>query len=511
MPSEGGEAEEDSGKGESDVGAVKRARQRTTRRAAAVKAQDWVRRSMAVDRGGDSQQEDDGEESVDEQDGPRSSARVAGHAAVDPAPADGAPNPDETTEERKRRNRERNRMSARKSRQRKKQEMDTLRAHLNAVEGENKHLTAMVDSLYAFIRQHGLQPPPMPFPGQGMHGVMGAAPPPMGAYPQMPPHSLQAPRPQWRSGASAAPGPPPVTAPARMRPRAAVSSAASASPAADASSATVPIARQHRGGGGSSSGNGQVDEQQLAMNLESTKVLRQVDFDLMSQLESERQAFFIVDPRFSTRPIIYASESLMQMYQVSRDAVFGKPFHLLLAREADPNAVAFLEQALNARRDSSVTLRVGGMVGRMQRPFWALLFAAPLRDDQNRVVNEVGVINQVDERAVPDMLQRQAAHLNDVAMRGWQPGQYAAPASPPTRAEAPHHPQQRPHMLHHPYSAHVQQHLHGGHIPGGAQHMKYGMPRTPLGVASSPTVGYYPPGARVAAAPSTSEDAYENQ
>lgn len=226
-----------------------------------------------------------------------------------------------------------------------------------------------------------------------------------------------------------------------------------------------------------------------------------------------------MDPRFPDRPIIYASDSLMQMYQVSRDAVFGKPYHLLLARGSDPNVIAFLEQALNAQQDTSVTVRVGGLVGGLRRPFWALLFAAPLRDDHNRVVNEVGVVNQVDERALPDMLQRQAAHLREAAMRGWHAGQHgAAPGSPPAppAPEAQPRGQQRglmpPHHRHFP--PHLQQ-LHAGHLPAAGQHMKYGMPRTPLGVASSPTMGFYPPpehqapGNRVAPAASSAEDALE--
>ncbi len=112
-------------------------------------------------------------------------------------------------------------------------------------------------------------------------------------------------------------------------------------------------------------------------------------------MQAVSQGILITDPNQPDNPIIYASHGFERMTGYGSEEVLGKNCRLLQGAETNPEARAALREAIREERECSVELvnyRKDGT------KFWNALFVTPVRDEDHRLANFVGVLVDVTER-----------------------------------------------------------------------------------------------------------------
>lgn len=124
-----------------------------------------------------------------------------------------------------------------------------------------------------------------------------------------------------------------------------------------------------------------------------TKELVRSDFSLIESLTSGQQNFVLSDPRLQDNPIVYASQGFYELTGYTRETVLGRNCRFLQGPETDPKAVNVIRQAIANGTDATTCLLNYKADG---TPFWNQFFVAALRDQDNCIVNYVGVQCNVD-------------------------------------------------------------------------------------------------------------------
>jgi PAS domain S-box-containing protein len=100
--------------------------------------------------------------------------------------------------------------------------------------------------------------------------------------------------------------------------------------------------------------------------------------------DTTRMAMVFTDAKASGNPIIFANDSFINLTGYPREEVLGQSFNFLMARGADPEAVAAIEEAFqgnNSGDDPEIRyLRKDDSV------FWATVFVSPVRDEGGDIV-----------------------------------------------------------------------------------------------------------------------------
>ena len=100
--------------------------------------------------------------------------------------------------------------------------------------------------------------------------------------------------------------------------------------------------------------------------------------------ETTRMAMVFTDAKASGNPIIFANDSFLKLTGYSREEVLAQSFNFLMARGADPDALAAIEEAFQGKsggHDPEVRYR-----RKDDTVFWATVFVSPVRDESGETV-----------------------------------------------------------------------------------------------------------------------------
>ncbi|KAL3720133.1 hypothetical protein ACJRO7_005029 [Eucalyptus globulus] len=122
--------------------------------------------------------------------------------------------------------------------------------------------------------------------------------------------------------------------------------------------------------------------------------------DLATTLERIEKNFVITDPRLPDNPIIFASDSFLELTEYSREEILGRNCRFLQGPETDPATVRKIREAIDNQRDVTVQLINYTKSG---KKFWNLFHLQPMRDQKGEVQYFIGV--QLDGSAHVDPLQ----------------------------------------------------------------------------------------------------------
>jgi diguanylate cyclase (GGDEF)-like protein/PAS domain S-box-containing protein len=112
-------------------------------------------------------------------------------------------------------------------------------------------------------------------------------------------------------------------------------------------------------------------------------------------VESTGNAVFITDFGAHDTPVVYCNPAFERMTGYGRAEVLGRSPRFLLGDDLTQVALEDLEAALRRHQSGSAVLRNYRKDGTL---FWAEVYIAPVRDDQDRVTHFVNVMADISER-----------------------------------------------------------------------------------------------------------------
>nr|CAB3462779.1 unnamed protein product [Digitaria exilis] len=118
--------------------------------------------------------------------------------------------------------------------------------------------------------------------------------------------------------------------------------------------------------------------------------------DLATTLERIEKNFVITDPRLPDNPIIFASDSFLQLTEYSREEILGRNCRFLQGPETDRGTVKKIRDAIDNQREVTVQLINYTKSG---KKFWNLFHLQPMRDQKGDVQYFIGVQLDGTERA----------------------------------------------------------------------------------------------------------------
>ncbi|RAL46120.1 hypothetical protein DM860_006274 [Cuscuta australis] len=110
--------------------------------------------------------------------------------------------------------------------------------------------------------------------------------------------------------------------------------------------------------------------------------------DLATTLERIEKNFVITDPRLPDNPIIFASDSFLELTEYSREEILGRNCRFLQGPETDPATVRKIREAIDTQTDVTVQLINYTKTG---KKFWNLFHLQPMRDQRGEVQYFIGV------------------------------------------------------------------------------------------------------------------------
>ncbi|KAG6681622.1 hypothetical protein I3842_13G102500 [Carya illinoinensis] len=110
--------------------------------------------------------------------------------------------------------------------------------------------------------------------------------------------------------------------------------------------------------------------------------------DLATTLERIEKNFVITDPRLPDNPIIFASDSFLELTEYSREEILGRNCRFLQGPETDPETVRKIREAIDNQTDVTVQLINYTKSG---KKFWNLFHLQPMRDQKGEVQYFIGV------------------------------------------------------------------------------------------------------------------------
>ncbi|KAI3811639.1 hypothetical protein L1987_21365 [Smallanthus sonchifolius] len=110
--------------------------------------------------------------------------------------------------------------------------------------------------------------------------------------------------------------------------------------------------------------------------------------DLATTLERIEKNFVITDPRLPDNPIIFASDSFLELTEYSREEILGRNCRFLQGPETDPSTVKKIRDAIDNQREVTVQLINYTKSG---KKFWNLFHLQPMRDQKGDVQYFIGV------------------------------------------------------------------------------------------------------------------------
>lgn len=116
-------------------------------------------------------------------------------------------------------------------------------------------------------------------------------------------------------------------------------------------------------------------------------------------VQGSTSGIVISDPNLPDDPIVYANPAFERISGYSTDEILGRNCRFMQADDRDQPALEELRAALREGRDCRVIVRNYRKNGEM---FWNELYVSPVVDEEGRLVNFMGVQNDVTERVKGD-------------------------------------------------------------------------------------------------------------
>nr|AML77519.1 putative LOV domain-containing protein [Holarrhena pubescens] len=110
--------------------------------------------------------------------------------------------------------------------------------------------------------------------------------------------------------------------------------------------------------------------------------------DLATTLERIEKNFVITDPRLPDNPIIFASDSFLELTEYTREEILGRNCRFLQGPETDQATVAKIRDAIREQREVTVQLINYTKSG---KKFWNLFHLQPMRDQKGELQYFIGV------------------------------------------------------------------------------------------------------------------------
>ncbi|CDP08961.1 unnamed protein product [Coffea canephora] len=120
--------------------------------------------------------------------------------------------------------------------------------------------------------------------------------------------------------------------------------------------------------------------------------------DLATTLERIEKNFVITDPRLPDNPIIFASDSFLELTEYSREEILGRNCRFLQGPETDPTTVRKIRHAIDTQSEVTVQLINYTKTG---KKFWNLFHLQPMRDQKGEVQYFIGVQLDGSEHVEP--------------------------------------------------------------------------------------------------------------
>ncbi|XP_031489136.1 phototropin-2-like isoform X1 [Nymphaea colorata] len=121
--------------------------------------------------------------------------------------------------------------------------------------------------------------------------------------------------------------------------------------------------------------------------LQRGRDIRQA-IDLATTLERIEKNFVITDPRLPDNPIIFASDSFLELTEYTREEILGRNCRFLQGPETDQEAVSKIRDAIKEQREVTVQLINYTKNG---KKFWNLFHLQPMRDQKGALQYFIGV------------------------------------------------------------------------------------------------------------------------
>ncbi|KAH9694219.1 phototropin-2 [Citrus sinensis] len=110
--------------------------------------------------------------------------------------------------------------------------------------------------------------------------------------------------------------------------------------------------------------------------------------DLATTLERIEKNFVITDPRIPDNPIIFASDSFLELTEYTREEILGRNCRFLQGPETDQATVSKIRDAVREQREITVQLINYTKSG---KKFWNLFHLQPMRDHKGELQYFIGV------------------------------------------------------------------------------------------------------------------------
>ncbi|XP_068651759.1 phototropin-2-like isoform X2 [Aristolochia californica] len=120
---------------------------------------------------------------------------------------------------------------------------------------------------------------------------------------------------------------------------------------------------------------------------ERDKDIRQ-GIDLATTLERIEKNFVITDPRLPDNPIIFASDSFLELTEYTREEILGRNCRFLQGPDTDQETVKKIRDAIREQREITVQLINYTKSG---KKFWNLFHLQPMRDQKGELQYFIGV------------------------------------------------------------------------------------------------------------------------
>nr|AML79203.1 putative LOV domain-containing protein [Nepenthes alata] len=110
--------------------------------------------------------------------------------------------------------------------------------------------------------------------------------------------------------------------------------------------------------------------------------------DLATTLERIEKNFVITDPRLPDNPIIFASDSFLELTEYTREEVLGRNCRFLQGPETDQATIQIVRDSIREQREITVQLINYTKSG---KKFWNLFHLQPMRDQKGELQYFIGV------------------------------------------------------------------------------------------------------------------------
>nr|AML79550.1 putative LOV domain-containing protein [Annona muricata] len=111
-------------------------------------------------------------------------------------------------------------------------------------------------------------------------------------------------------------------------------------------------------------------------------------FDLATTLERIEKNFVITDPRLPDNPIIFASDSFLELTEYTREEILGRNCRFLQGPDTDEATVSKIREAIREQEEITVQLINYTKSG---KKFWNLFHLQPMRDQKGELQYFIGV------------------------------------------------------------------------------------------------------------------------